>query len=531
MVSYLEDGEWTSPEPLNEYINEPGSENKQPFVTKGGDTLFFSSNRPGGLGGSDIWMSLKGLEAESWTPAINMGAVINSPEEEISPYYSSANNSLLFASDGHVGYGGFDIYLAKGVSFFEPEIYNLGSPFNSTLDDTYFMISDSVGFLASNRNEQNKILNIYTFDIGDEALFLSLLISGESLIDSRIVSRFRDVRSLDLVTFRVEDYQGFEFFEPVEREKPRPDLVVLADTLESDSIQSVLGGRSQDLIAANVQARNNQANQRNQNRPGVVVPKFDADSNSDPDYVARENSNTEKSLKEASTSSGSSAKNERGESTREESYSNQSYDPSFSSIDLAFGKRLNRQLIKYETLYFDYELYDIRPEAQQALISLINQLAGRQYQQISILAYSDNTGGAEYNLELSRQRGESVKKYLQSRGIPEGKLMVLPRGEITNEEDHWFKRIMSRKVEIIIHPVHPFTLRTAKTFIVRKENTIQNIAGQLGLTEEQLKSWNGLNQEKIGAGNTIRVYEPGAETDINFLVSEDAVGQFKEAGS
>ena len=200
MVSYLVDGAWTTPEPLNDYINEPGSENKQPFVTGGGDTLFFSSNRPGGLGGSDIWMSLRGLKAESWSPPINMGGVINSPEEEISPYYSSAFNCLLFSSDGHVGYGGYDIYLAKGESFFEPEIYNLGYPFNSTIDDTYFMICDSVGFLSTNRDD-HRILNIYSFEIGDEALFLSLLISGESLIDSRIVSRFRDVRSLDLVTF------------------------------------------------------------------------------------------------------------------------------------------------------------------------------------------------------------------------------------------------------------------------------------------------------------------------------------------
>ncbi len=229
MVSYLEDDKWTAPIPLNAYINEPGSENKQPAISVTGDTLFFSSDRAGGNGGSDIWMSLKGLEKESWTPAINMGAVINTPENEITPYYSSAFECLVFASDGHVGYGGYDIYAAKGESFFEPQIYNLGDPFNSTWDDTYFAISDTAGFLSSNRLG-HEILNIYNFDVSNERLFLSLLISGESLIDTRLVSKFKDIQSLDLVTFRVEDYAGYDLFEPIRPSKPKPKI------LEDDSV-------------------------------------------------------------------------------------------------------------------------------------------------------------------------------------------------------------------------------------------------------------------------------------------------------
>lgn len=229
LVSYLEDGRWSEPIALNAYINEPGSENIYPSISATGDTLFFVSNRSGGVGGSDIWLSLKGLEKESWTPAINMGAVINTPENEITPYYSSAFECLLFASNGHVGYGGFDMYAAKGESFFEPEIYNLGDPFNSTWDDTYFNISDTVGFMASNRND-HKTLNIYSFPVSNERLFLSLLISGESLIDARLASKFKDVTSLDLVTFRVEDYAGYDLFEPIKPSKPKPKI--LDDAIE-----------------------------------------------------------------------------------------------------------------------------------------------------------------------------------------------------------------------------------------------------------------------------------------------------------
>ncbi len=232
MVSNLVDNRWSDPVPLNKYINEEGSQNKQPFISATGDTLFFSSDRTGGYGGSDIWMSLRGIDPESWGPAINMGDVINSSEEDITPYYSSAFNCLIFASNGHVGYGGFDLYAAKGESFFEPEIYNLSAPFNSPLDDTYFNVSDSLGTLASNR-EDRRILNLYSFSVPDEKLFLSLLISGESLIDGQVVSRFRDTRTLDLFAFRVEDYQGYELFAPEKRIKPKPSVIAKKEAKEA----------------------------------------------------------------------------------------------------------------------------------------------------------------------------------------------------------------------------------------------------------------------------------------------------------
>ncbi|NQZ78203.1 MAG: OmpA family protein [Ekhidna sp.] len=225
LVSYLEDDRWTEPEPLNDYVNEAGSENKQPSISATGDTLFFSSDRSGGYGGSDIWMSLRGLEGESWGPAINMGSVINSTENDITPYYSSAFGSLIFASNGHIGYGGYDLYAASGESFYEPELFNLGHPFNSSLDDTYLNISDTLGFLASNR-EDSKIVDLYSFDVNDEQLFLSLLISGESRIDSRVISKFKDVQTLDLFAFRVEDYQGYDLFEPEKRTKPKPSIIL-----------------------------------------------------------------------------------------------------------------------------------------------------------------------------------------------------------------------------------------------------------------------------------------------------------------
>ncbi|MEQ9403970.1 MAG: OmpA family protein [Cyclobacteriaceae bacterium] len=411
MVSYLVDEKWTAPVLLNEYINEPGSENKQPTISFTGDTLFFSSDRPGGIGASDIWMSLKGLEQESWTPAINMGDVINSTENDITPYYSSAFNCLIFSSNGHVGYGGYDLYAAKGESFFEPEVYNLGYPFNSTLDDTYFAISDSIGFLSSNR-EDSKSLNLYSFPVSGERLFLSLLISGESLIDSRIVSRYRDVRSLDLVTFRVEDYQGYDLFDPVKRDKPKPAILRTAADDSADSLAAATAA------------------------------------------VGRPSRTT------------------------------------------------------FETAYFGYGHVMLRPEAKKMMDELIRQLSDKEYTSISVLAYTDQLGTDSFNVDLSGKRGLAVKAYLAIKGIPLEKINVFARGELKPDaaDDHIYRRIFSRRVELVVESENDLQLRSAQTYILRNEHPINALAEKIGVEKQELIEWNGIKEEVIPSGSTIRIY-------------------------
>lgn len=440
MVSYLVDDRWTEPIPLNEYINEPGAENKQPTISFTGDTLFFSSDRPGGIGGSDIWMSLKGLEPESWTPAINLGDVINSSDNDITPYYSSDFRCLLFASNGHVGYGGYDIYAAKGESFFEPEVYNLGPPFNSTLDDTYFNISDTVGFISSNR-EDHRSLNLYSFSLQNERLFLSLLISGESLIDSRIVSRFRDIRSLDLVTFRVEDYQGYELFDPVKRKKPKPRILLDDDgepIVAADSITSILAGAAET----------------------ITLP------------------------------------------------------------DGSAGYRM-----AYETEYFGYGHFMLRPEAKASMDDLVKQLDGKAFEKINVLAYTDQLGTDSFNIDLSKNRGKAIMAYLALRGIPLEKINVVARGELKpdSDQDHLYRRIYRRKVELIVDAPELIELNAARVYIVTKESTIENLAEELGVPADDLIKWNGLKGDTIASGSTIRLFNLDESNLTTVIVNEDQI--------
>lgn len=163
-VSNLQSGKWTEPVALNRNINQPRVESKHPNLTPGGDTLFFVSNRKGSIGEDDIWMSLNAGD-DNWSEAVNLGNQINTPFNDISPFYSPKEKILFFSSAGHRGFGGYDIYIAKGKSFKEAEIYNAGMPFNSSRDDIFFFLGEEKGYLSSNREGGPGKLDIFEFNI------------------------------------------------------------------------------------------------------------------------------------------------------------------------------------------------------------------------------------------------------------------------------------------------------------------------------------------------------------------------------
>ncbi len=138
----------------NMEINTPSWE-PHCMVSNDGKYLFFSSDRPGGYGGLDIYVCIK-QENGSWGEPLNMGPEINGPFDDDSPFISISNNELYFATNDERSMGGFDIMLARktaDTTWGNPE--NLGYPFNRTNDDLYYTttIDGLQGFLTSYRDE------------------------------------------------------------------------------------------------------------------------------------------------------------------------------------------------------------------------------------------------------------------------------------------------------------------------------------------------------------------------------------------
>ena len=100
---------WSNPLPLGSQINSVGYNAKHPALSPGGDTLYFTSDRPGGYGQFDVWMSVR--RGGSWQPAVNVGPAINSSYNEVSPTCYARESALVFASDRPTGIGGYDLYV------------------------------------------------------------------------------------------------------------------------------------------------------------------------------------------------------------------------------------------------------------------------------------------------------------------------------------------------------------------------------------------------------------------------------------
>jgi outer membrane protein OmpA-like peptidoglycan-associated protein/Tol biopolymer transport system component len=134
-----------------------------PTLSSDGKTLYFSSNMPGGQGGYDIWVVKK--IGGSWSPPINMGSRINTPNTEAFPF-AHESGTLFFASDGHKGYGGLDLFMIDIGSSNWGEVINLGGPFNSDADDLGIILNPDgdVGYFTSNRPGGFGKDDLYMFD-------------------------------------------------------------------------------------------------------------------------------------------------------------------------------------------------------------------------------------------------------------------------------------------------------------------------------------------------------------------------------
>ncbi|MBL7727517.1 MAG: PD40 domain-containing protein, partial [Dinghuibacter sp.] len=136
-VSRKNGNEWGAPVALDATVNMPGYNTQQPFVMPDGKKMIFASNRPGGEGGTDLWMADLGADG-SVSNISNMGNGINTRYDEQAPYYHQPTGALVFSTNGRVGMGGFDFFYAKGTPGNWKTPVNFGYPVNSIKDDIYF---------------------------------------------------------------------------------------------------------------------------------------------------------------------------------------------------------------------------------------------------------------------------------------------------------------------------------------------------------------------------------------------------------
>jgi outer membrane protein OmpA-like peptidoglycan-associated protein len=127
---------WSEPV-LSSALNVAGSNAQQPFIMPDGKHVVFSSDRPGGSGGYDLWVSDLDANGTVGSP-VNLGTNINTKYDEQAASYHAASNTFIFSTNGRVGMGGFDFFYSTGALDNLSEPKNFGYPVNSIKDDIYF---------------------------------------------------------------------------------------------------------------------------------------------------------------------------------------------------------------------------------------------------------------------------------------------------------------------------------------------------------------------------------------------------------
>lgn len=172
------DGNWSKPAKLHEITNLEHSKNVMPCLVEdqllGFQFLYFASNSTQGLGGFDIWYSVFDDFKNTFSPAINCGAPLNTSFDEISPWWSVRQQQLYFSSDRPESIGGFDIFSIKGRHNIWSNPVGLYFPINSGFDeDAFSSIKRTEGYFTSNRPNENKLFgeaccdDIYYYAIED----------------------------------------------------------------------------------------------------------------------------------------------------------------------------------------------------------------------------------------------------------------------------------------------------------------------------------------------------------------------------
>lgn len=168
-------GHWSKPRNLGEDVNSEYWDS-QPNLSSDGQTLYFTSNRKGGFGGTDLYASSYNSSDDSWGPAYNLGPMINTHQDEVTPFFHKINETLYFSSNGQLkNFGAFDIYKSRYLQNTWDEPKNLGPLVNTYGNEYYFSIDgagETIFYSRSEGKEEDMIkqdFDLYSFPMPMEA--------------------------------------------------------------------------------------------------------------------------------------------------------------------------------------------------------------------------------------------------------------------------------------------------------------------------------------------------------------------------
>ena len=408
-VSEREGGVWTSPAPLSEAINSSYMENSI-TISPDKNLLFFASNRPGGYGGIDIYVSEKDKKG-NWGKSKNLGPMINTEFDEEGPFIDYDGKTLYFSSMGRKGIGGHDIFKAEFDSLAEEwtEPENLGFPINTPDNDVYFVSTKDGkrGYYASVRTDGMGYQDIYMVTIPDLGEDMNLLASAnEDIIQTEKpdekqleIEVKKDLRPVTL-TVNLEDNATGEPLEAIVKLRRASDNIVVA-------VKKLTSG----VYEMEVQDENETEYMLSAQKEGYMFKNFKITL--------------------------PAAQNEPISLTR--------------NIEMDKLQKGLQSVLR--NIYFDFDKASFKINSYDELNKLEQLMAVNDKIKVEISGHTDNIGKKDYNQWLSQKRANAVVAYLVNKGLDERRFVAKGYGEtmpLASNDNEKDGRMLNRRVEFKI---------------------------------------------------------------------------------
>ncbi len=400
---------WTVPEPLNSNINHPLYWETSACISADGQRLFFTSNRPGGQGELDIYVSTLGDDGQ-WGKAENLGPTINTPLHEDAPFIHADGVTLYFSSDGHPSMGSNDIFKSEFVDGNWTRPANLGYPINSVEYDGFFVLSSDkkTGYFSALRDAGFGSADIYEIHFLDPPP-KPVIPEPES--------------------------------EPVVTQTEEPDYIDPIIALHKDmNVVTLLRGKVIDEKTA---------------APlGAVITLVD---NGTQQVLSRIHSDAQTGAFELVIPHGGNY----GVATERDGYLFNSINfnvPQFAEyqeIDthIFMVKAEVGSKVVLKNIFFDIGKAEIRTESIAELEKIRSLLNANDRLKVQINGHTDNTGDAGLNMALSLKRAQAVVDYLVAKGVDGQRLTARGFGAerpLVSNDDEEGGREINRRTEIEI---------------------------------------------------------------------------------
>lgn len=388
----------------------------QPTISADGKTMYFASDMPGGIGGTDIYVCF--FNGATWTEPKNVGRPINTERNEKNPYIDK-DGVLYFASKGHIGLGGLDIYYSEPSEEGFTQPINMGYPVNTRLDDFSFCFTDdskTTFFFASNRDGGVGEDDIYQAEIKPEEpiLLAGSVVIKESLQDIPIKMLITDTDGNLIGADTLTGSRPFEL--PIE-EKTKNWNMVFYPLFDMEALESRQGIDPASAVNGIIDM-------------GQIVLGEDL-----PDEL-----DVEGALTIADEGQDPSKDTDEGE-------------PEY--IDLPNVEQGIE--MTFEPIYYGFDKANLSDGAKAQLDQLAEMMLADKETTVELSGNTDSRGSKTYNLKLSEKRSASALNYLIEKGIDATRISTVNNGELNlvnqcgdGEDCSNADHAMNRRVDISI---------------------------------------------------------------------------------